>query len=123
MMKNIKQNIYIRPYILQNSYILPYKYKQQYQKPYQQQLYQQQLYQQPYQQPKHKYNYSIIPVSILPLQILSTSYNYNPRYIYKSIITYKHNKIIITTTISSFIIYKILYCYIIYFHMNTLFDL
>ena len=114
IIKNMKQNICIKPYNYKQQYqlLIPYTSKNNYIIPYKQQVY--------------KYYYSIIPTPPTPTTPTtpttpSTPTNY--KQIYNSIITYKHNKVIISTTISSFIIYKILYCYIIYFHMNTLFDL
>jgi len=125
--KNVKQNIYIRPHILHNKYILPYKYNQQYKT--------QNMFVMLHKKPENKYINLFMPYKS---QILSTYHYSQPiinipyKQLYNSIITYKNTKntkntknikIIIGTTISSFIIYKILYNYIIYIHINTLFDL
>ena len=114
IMQNMKQNIYIRPYILQNRYILPYKYKQQYKL--------QNISVISYKKPDYKYNYSIIhykPKILSSEPIIHIPY----KQLYNSIITYKYTKIIIGTTITSFIIYESLYNYIIYCNINTLFSL
>jgi len=126
MKKNVKHNIYIRPHILHNRYILPYKYNQQYKT--------QNMFVIPNKKLENKPINLIIPYK--PKTLSSSHYSqpiinipYIPyinipyKQLYNSIITYKHTKLIIGTTISSFIIYKSFYNYIIYLYINTIFDL
>ena len=129
-MKNMKQNICIKPYNYKQQYqlMIPYTSKHNYIISY--------------KRPVHKYNYSIIPTPLtqltppihatpihatpihtkpIPSPNIPTQPNY--KQIFNLISTYKHTKVIICTTISSYIIYRALYYYVIYFHINTLFSL